>query len=269
MRQSRERKGLSIAALAEKAGLREPLVHVIERGAFDELPTGLYGRSAVRAYAKAVGLNADDILAEVSGQLRIPEDPLDGLVRVHGLRPRPKRAADADLRGSPEKRDADLRVSSERRDADLRGPTDGRRNADLRGLTELEIDWRSASASAIDGGLLIFVSVVLIQLTAAAAGTGAADVLEAAAPALVLIVATVAITYFVLLGGVRNATFGSTLAGMQPPARGRGQLERVDARAAVRRAAQCALRESSIVVEWLLQSEQARYCLRVFRMRRV
>src|SRR5688500_19737766 len=93
MRQSRERKGLSAVALSERAGLREPLVHVIERGAFDELPSGWYGRSAVRAYAKAVGLNPDDILAEVAGQLRIPEDPLDGLVRVHGLRPRARRPA--------------------------------------------------------------------------------------------------------------------------------------------------------------------------------
>jgi hypothetical protein len=242
MRQSRERKGLSAAALAEKAGFRELLVHTIERGAFDERPSGLYGRSAVRAYAKAVGLNPDDILAEVAGQLRIPEDPLDGLVRVHGLRPRPRRQAN-----------------------------ETREEVAPRSLDDLleNGDWRSMAAGAIDGGLLVFVSVVLIQLTAAAAGTGAADVLDAAAPALLLIVATVAITYFVLLGGVRNATFGSTLAGTQPAARGRGQLERVDASAALRRAAQCALRESSIVVEWLLQSEQARYCLRVFRMRRV
>jgi hypothetical protein len=71
--------------------------------------------------------------------------------------------------------------------------------------------------------------------------------MHGAAPALLLIVATVAISYFVLLGGVRNATFGSTLAGARAP----GRIDRIDASGVVRRAAECALREGSIVVEWI------------------
>ncbi len=224
MRQSRERKSLSIAALAERAGLREPLVQVIERGAFDELPSGLYGRSAVRAYAKAVGLNPDEILDAVSGQLRMPEDPLEGLVRVHGLRPRPKRDA----------------VKSEIRREAVALPY-------WQTIPIDDEDWRVAAASAIDGALIIFVSVILLQLTATAARTPVADVMHGAAPALLLIVATVAISYFVLLGGVRNATFGSTLAGARAP----GRIDRIDASGVVRRAAECALREGSIVVEWI------------------
>ena len=278
MRQSRERKGLDAAALAEKAGLREPLVHVIERGAFDELPSGLYGRSAVRAYAKAVGLNPDDILAEVSGQLRIPEDPLDGLVRVHGLRPRPKRVADLRGRhGTQMATDSTGRglsrilttMDSGRGLSRILTTMDSGRGCSLISASLEARDWRSAAASAIDGALLIFVSLVLIQLTAAAAGTRVADVLHAAAPALVLIVATVAIAYFVLLGGVRNATFGSTLMRVPDGGRSREHVDRIDASAAVRRAAECALRESSIIVQWLLATEQGQSCLRVLRMRRV
>ena len=226
MRQSRERKGLTVAALAEKAGLRKPLVDVIERGAFDELPSGLYGRSAVRAYAKAVGLSPDAVIAEVSGQLRLPEDPLEGLVRVHGLRPRAKREP------APEVPCWEAQELEDR-------------------------EWRFAAASAIDGALLITVTTVLIQLTAVAAGTRVADVLHAAGPALFLIVATVAVTYFILLGGVRNATFGCVLAQVQPERRPCGQADRIDASEAVRRAVRCALRESSIVVEWL--SQRRRY----------
>jgi hypothetical protein len=210
MRQSRERKSLSIAALAERAGLREPLVQVIERGAFDELPSGLYGRSAVRAYAKAVGLNPDEILDAVSGQLRMPEDPLEGLVRVHGLRPRPKRDA----------------VKSDVRREAVALPY-------WQAISIDDEDWRVAAASAIDGALIIFVSVILLQLTATAARTPVADVMHGAA--------------FVLLGGVRNATFGSTLAGARAP----GRIDRIDASGVVRRAAECALREGSIVVEWI------------------
>lgn len=226
MRQARERKGLSVTALADNAGLRTPVVDAIERGAFSELPSGLYGRSAVRAYAKAAGLDAEEILAAVSGELRIPEDPLEGLVRVHGLRPRPKREP------APAVPCWEVQELEDR-------------------------DWRFAAASAIDGALLISVTTVLIQLTAVAAGTRVADVIHAAGPALVLIVAIVAVTYFVLLGGVRNATFGCRLAQVQPERPSCGQADRIDATEAVRRAARCALRESSIVLE--LVSQRRRY----------
>jgi hypothetical protein len=226
MRQARERKGFSIATVADAAGLRVPLVEAIERGAFCELPSGLYGRSAVRAYAKAVGLAPDEILAQVSGELRVPEDPLDGLVRVHGLRPRPKREA------------APAVPCWEAQELEDR-------------------DWRFAAASAIDGALLISVVSVLIQLTALAAGTGVAHVIQSAGPALVLIVAIVAVTYFVLLGGVRNATFGCRLAQVQAERRSCAEADRIDASEAVRRGAHCALRESSIVLEWM--SQRRRY----------
>jgi transcriptional regulator with XRE-family HTH domain len=226
MRQARERKGLSVIALADSAGLRTPVVDAIERGAFSELPSGLYGRSAVRAYAKAVGLDPDEILPEVSAELRLPEDPLEGLVRVHGLRPRPKRE-----------------------------PAPAVPCWEAQELEDRE--WRFAAASAIDGALLISHTTVLVQLTAVAAGTGVADVIHAAGPALVLIVAIVAVTYFVLLGGVRNATFGCRLAQVRPERRSCGQADRIDASEAVRRAARCALRESSIVLEWV--SQRRRY----------
>ena len=226
MRQARERKGLTVGALADRAGLRIRLVEAIERGAFSELPSGLYGRAAVRAYAKAVALDPDDILAEVSGELRLPEDPLEGLVRVHGLRPRPKREP------------APAVPSWEAQELEDR-------------------DWRFAAASAIDGALLIAVTIILIHLTAAAAGAPVADVIHAAGPALILIVAIVGVTYFVLLGGVRNATFGCALAQVRPERRSCGQADRIDASEAVRRAARCAMRESSIVVEWL--SQRRRY----------
>ena len=226
MRQARERKGFSIATLADKAGLRIPLVDAIERGAFCELPSGLYGRSAVRAYAKAVGLDPDDILAQVSSELRVPEDPLEGLVRVHGLRPRPKRE-----------------------------PVPAMPCWEAQELEDR--DWRFAAASAIDGALLISVTSALVQLTALAAGTRVADVIHAAGPALVLIVGVVAVTYFVLLGGVRNATFGCRLAQVQPVTRAGAEADRIDASEVVRRAALCALRESSIVLEWI--SQRRRY----------
>ena len=60
-------------------------LELIEQDRFEDLPTGLYGRAAVRAYATAVGIPGDEVLTEVMPRLRTPEDPLDGLARVRGL----------------------------------------------------------------------------------------------------------------------------------------------------------------------------------------
>jgi transcriptional regulator with XRE-family HTH domain len=245
MRQGRERKGLSRAELAEQIGVREHVVERIEEGAFQDLPAGLYGRFAVRAYAKYLGMDPEDVLARVEGQLRVPEDPLDGLVRVHGLRPRPKRSLPP-----PQPAKNETPSSAVERTA----------------ASAQALDWRPAAASAIDAIFLISLFVALLRLTSTATGAPAVEVLDRAAPALALIFAVVAVSYFVLLGGLRNATFGSTLAQLS---QGDGAADRVDARSILRRGLECALRESSIVVEWLLATEQGRYCLRVLRLRGV
>ena len=88
---ARERRGMSLATIARQWGIREQNLLLIEQDRFEELPTGLYGRAAVRAYASAVGLPADEALIEVIDRLRTPEDPLDGLARVRGLTRQPER----------------------------------------------------------------------------------------------------------------------------------------------------------------------------------
>jgi len=79
LRLARERKGMSLATIARQFGVREQNLLLIEQDKLEELPTGLYGRAAVRAYASAVE------------RLRTPEDPLDGLARVRGLARQPER----------------------------------------------------------------------------------------------------------------------------------------------------------------------------------
>ncbi len=91
LRVARERRGMSLATIARQWGVREQNLVLIEQDRFEELPTGLYGRTAVRAYATAVGFPADEVLAEVIDRLRTPEDPLDGLARVRGLARQPER----------------------------------------------------------------------------------------------------------------------------------------------------------------------------------
>jgi hypothetical protein len=78
---------LETGALARRTGLREPVIAAIEQGRWHDLPRGLYGRAAIRSYAGALGLHADELLVEIEPMLPPLEDPIAGLARVRGLRP--------------------------------------------------------------------------------------------------------------------------------------------------------------------------------------
>jgi hypothetical protein len=180
LRLAREKRGISLATIARQWGVREQNLVLIEQNAFEELPTGLYGRTAVRSYASAVGLSPDDALAEVSSRLRAPEDPLDGLARVRGLqRQQAGRASE---------------MTS----------TIARWTMDL--------SWRPQAAAVLDGAVLIALDAILLMLTAKVAGAHPADVLRVAAPWMLVIFALIAAFYFVLLGGIGRATLGSRVA---------------------------------------------------------
>jgi transcriptional regulator with XRE-family HTH domain len=181
LRLARERRGLSLATIARQRGVREQNLAHIECDRFEELPTGLYGRSAVRAYATAVGLSADEALAEVADRLRTPEDPLDGLARVRGLTRQPERTI-KDI----------LHVA--------------------RPEVTLSESSRAHVANALDGLVLLGLDVALLQLTAVVAGVSAPEILRVAAPSMVALFVLIAALYFVLLGGLARATVGSRIA---------------------------------------------------------
>jgi transcriptional regulator with XRE-family HTH domain len=178
---ARERRGLTLAAIARQWGVREQNLILIERDAFEDLPTGLYGRNAVRAYATAVGVPVDEALAEVAERLRAPEDPMEGLARVHGLSYSTARRTESAW-SAPEFFNASLQA------------------------------WRPHAAAGLDAAVLLSFDLVLLELTALVAGVRASDVLRTGAPWLVLLFTLIAVLYFVLLGGIARLTFGSRLA---------------------------------------------------------
>lgn len=64
LRQAREEKGLSHRQVAEATKLSVRAIELLERGCLSGLPEGIYRRSIVRAVAREVGLNPDQVLAE-------------------------------------------------------------------------------------------------------------------------------------------------------------------------------------------------------------
>jgi hypothetical protein len=182
LRLARERRGLSLATIARQWGVRETNLELIEHDRFEDLPTGLYGRAAVRAYATAVGLPGDEVLAEVMSRLRTPEDPLDGLARVRGLVRQPERTFKEILHHVPT---PDVQLSSTA---------------------------RAHVANALDALVLLALDFLLLQLTAVVAGVRATDILRVAAPYMLAIFLLIAALYFVMLGGLARATVGSRVA---------------------------------------------------------
>jgi transcriptional regulator with XRE-family HTH domain len=181
LRAARQRRGLSLAAIAGQCGVREQSLELIERDRFEELPTGLYGRSAVRAYATTVGVPADEALAEVADRLRAVEDPLDGMARVRGLTRQPERTIKEILHVPGHE-------------------------------VTLSSSARAHVANVIDAVVLLGVDFLLLQLTSLVAAVRASEVLRVAAPSMVALFLLIAALYFVLLGGLARATIGSRVA---------------------------------------------------------
>lgn len=64
MRQHREQQGLSLATIADRTKIKASLLEALERDDVSHWPPGIYRRAYVRAYAAAVGLDADVIARE-------------------------------------------------------------------------------------------------------------------------------------------------------------------------------------------------------------
>lgn len=62
---AREASGRSIEDISSQIKVRAPLLDAIERGAVEELPAGPYATGFVRTYATAVGIDAEEAVAEV------------------------------------------------------------------------------------------------------------------------------------------------------------------------------------------------------------
>lgn len=232
LRRERQRRGIAIATLARDCGVRERNLLLIEQDKFEELPTGLYGRHAVRVYAKTLGIPEDEALAEVSERLRTPEDAMVGFARVRGI-PTSARPRQVQLHVLPVAQDG--------------------------------APWRPFAAAAIDGGLLLAIDMILVGLTALVARVPATDVLRVGMAPMVVVAAVIAGLYFVLLGGIGRATIGSRIARLPE---GAGMLDGVDVRTVVQRGLHCAVFEGSSLVSWVLSSERPRQWIRTLKERR-
>jgi transcriptional regulator with XRE-family HTH domain len=64
LRQHREEHELSLAAIADRTKIKSALLEALERGDLSHWPPGIYRRAYLRAYANAIGLDADTVIRE-------------------------------------------------------------------------------------------------------------------------------------------------------------------------------------------------------------
>jgi transcriptional regulator with XRE-family HTH domain len=74
MREERERRKISIASISESTKILGALLEGLENDDVSRWPTGFYRRAFMRAYATAIGVDADAALKEFLEQFPEPED---------------------------------------------------------------------------------------------------------------------------------------------------------------------------------------------------
>jgi transcriptional regulator with XRE-family HTH domain len=88
LRQERERRKISLDSIAATTKVSVALYEGLERGDVSRWPSGIFRRSFVRAYAAAIGLDADAVVREFLERFPEPE-------------PQPLEAAVAELKRDP------------------------------------------------------------------------------------------------------------------------------------------------------------------------
>jgi hypothetical protein len=192
-------------ALASRTGVRVKLLHAIADGRFGDLPSGLYGRAAIRAVAASLALPVDEVIAECAPLLAEVDDPIAGLARVRGLRAAPARRREV--------LHADVVPSA---------------------------IWRLGAAATIDGLIVAGLLLVVVAATATIPDAHLHAMSGSAAPAFTVFAVALAAWYFLLFGGVAGMTAGTFAA---RPSTSIRPAEGSDAHAVMVRAARCACRD--------------------------
>jgi cytoskeletal protein RodZ len=71
LRQQREAKAMSIEEVARSTRVPMSSVERLESDQFDELPGEVFVRGFMKSYARAVGIDADDVLARYTASRRV------------------------------------------------------------------------------------------------------------------------------------------------------------------------------------------------------
>jgi len=232
LRKARLSRGDRLDALSRRTGIRGAWLQAIESARYEELPRGIYARSAIKAYAEVLGLDVAAALAEAEPLLPSMEDPIDGMARVRGIRRPSPQPAPAQ---PPERQRRFAQTAKAQSVPGPRSSTIGPRHSIP--------SWRPAAAAAIDAAIVLGMLTALIVVTVATFRIP----LHAFGPGAAIAFGTVgllmAISYFAVFGGIAGETAGTQLVGLHA----NRSSSRVDLQRAGSRAFQSAVRDAQVI----------------------
>ena len=196
---ARINRQLTLEQIGMRTALSPSVLRNIDEGRFELLPSGVYARSYVRAFAGAVGIDPDEALAEVGHLLPGVPDAIAALHEAKAVTPWERACRHLSGLGA--------RLGGTMPSAGL-----------LRPLPWLawptsnpgHMPWfkQRWGAAAIDATLLVVVDAFLVMLISWSSGIAVDALLEDSGLALAAFCAIPIGLYFVLFGGIGGSTLG-------------------------------------------------------------
>jgi len=202
-------QGLSLTEISRRTRIGVTHLRRIEEGDFRSLPPGFYARAFVRAYAEAIGVDADIVLRTLADQLPAAQASSS----QHPTAPHtPQRAlpwADAaDL--IPDARMQVLKQLLERHNESVAGlePVASQESVTV---AKPSRGPRRFLAASLDGLLLASIYLTVIGATAAFCGVSVGELLHVARFAVFTVLALITLLYVMMMGGIAGRTIGAML----------------------------------------------------------
>jgi transcriptional regulator with XRE-family HTH domain len=207
LRRIRMGKGLSLTEISRRTRIGVGYLRKIEEGQFKALPPGFYARAFVRAYAEAVGVDADVVLGELAvvlpaAQAAAAPHPTTGAASAPTV--------DAATL-IPDARMTLLKQILDRHNSVVQAAATA---ATAAARTGAAAPARRLAAAAIDGLLLSSVYLTVLGMTAYTCEVSIGALVEAAAFSVFTVLAVITLLYVFMMGGIAGRTIGSMILGV-------------------------------------------------------
>lgn len=196
LHRARIERGVELGAIASATALSPQVISRLDEGRFEELPSGVYARAYVRAFATAVGVSPVEALQSVEPLLPCAPDPLPALRELA-----PPSAAES------------IRTFL----ALQANPLGGVWRAAVASGRSFHV--RRVAAATVDALLLLGIGTVMVATAAWACGVTVEGLLQQAGTELALLFAVPVGLYFILFEALAGGTLGGRIFGHRKPLR--------------------------------------------------
>jgi transcriptional regulator with XRE-family HTH domain len=190
-------RGLTLQQVSELTKLSPRVLSRIETGDFSALPAGLQGRAHLRAYARAVGVDAEEIIAALRDRVPVEPDPLEA------LRTRVRRQFAADYPLTASLRDGAESLGRRAAQVGSLALADRRKDRHL---------GRRVGAALIDAGIVAGAGTLMLVLSAWLTNSRVDDLWRAAREPIVASCLLAMVLYFTLSRSLGGRSTGTAIA---------------------------------------------------------